>query len=790
VLAKSIDGAFIRRARAELIARDDLSGRGLARRLSDQMDGWFDALARGLPPGWSLVATGGYANGLLCPGSDVDVVLIHNPKAGNDEVRAIAESLWYPMWNAGVKLSPAAHSVKSLLALASSDLVTATAILRLRRLAGSEAEVTEISTVGLDQWRKRAPSWLTQLREVTAERWSKFGDVASLLEPDLKDGHGGLRDYDSIRWALASDRAEVTAALEGPIEDLAAPAETLLATRCELHRVTGKSTNVLLLQDQDAVADAMGFADADVLMARVSEAARAIEWAGERFWWRVERALKKGKGAIATGRVSAVLQPGVTVVDDEVEVDVDTAVVDQSLVLRVAAAAAHARYPISRRALLTLSATIIDDDEEWHERTRQAMVSLLGAGSHLVDSVEALERYELFSRMVPEWRHVHSLPQRNAFHIYTVDRHLLQTVANAGEFVRTVSRPDLLLMGALLHDIGKGYPDDHTEVGVALAERMAPRMGFTPDDVAVIRSLVEHHLLLSETAMRRDLSDPRTAENVAALVGDPMRLELLRALTEADSRATGPSAWSAWKATLIDELTAAVSAVFAGRPKPPTENAPDDRFGALIEATRQTGQLHTQREQAGDFDLWVIATPDQPGLFAKIAGAFAMHGVDVVAAEAWTSSDGIAVDQFRVSRPASATGDWGKIEHDLRGVLRGTVDIGSRLAQRIRTYSRAHRRAVAAAPPRLEVLVSNDASASTTMIDVRAPDAIAVLYRLAATLAGRGLDIRSAKGATLGHEVVDVFYVQSHGHDGSPQQIDPSQHDALRHDLKQALTEA
>lgn len=787
--ARSIDGAFIRRARGELIARDDLSGRGLARRLSDQMDGWFDALARGLPQGWSLIATGGYANGLLCPGSDVDVVLIHPARAGIEEVRSIAESLWYPMWNAGVKLSPAAHSVKSLLSLASSDLVTATAILRLRRLAAGEAEVAEISTVGVDQWRKKSTWWLTQLREVTAERWAKTGDVASLLEPDLKDGHGGLRDYDCIRWALVSDRPEITAALEAPIEDLAAPAETLLATRCELHRVTGKSANVLLLQDQDAVADAMGFADADVLMARVSEAARAIEWASERFWWRVERATKKGKAPVSTGRVSAVLQPGVTVVDDEVEIDIDAAGVDQSLVLRVAAAAAHARYPISRRALVTLSATITADDEPWHERTRHAMVSLLGAGSHLVDSVEALERYELFSRMVPEWRHVHSLPQRNAFHIYTVDRHLLQTVANAGDFVRTVSRPDLLLMGALLHDIGKGYPEDHTEVGVALVDRMAPRMGFADDDVAVIRSLVEHHLLLAETATRRDLGDPRTAENVAALIGDPMRLELLRALTEADSRATGPSAWSTWKATLIDELTTAVTAVFAGRPKPPTDNAPDDRFGDLIDAARQTRQLQTSREQAGDFDLWVIATPDQPGLFAKIAGAFAMHGVDVVAAEAWTSSDGIAVDQFRVSRPPSGAGDWSKIEHDLRGVLRGTVDIGSRLAQRIRTYSRAHRRAVAAAPPRLEVLVSNDASASTTMIDVRAPDAIAVLYRLAATLAGHGLDIRSAKVATLGHEVVDVFYVQQPAADGDARQIDPGEHEVLRHDLKQALAE-
>jgi [protein-PII] uridylyltransferase len=184
----------------------------------------------------------------------------------------------------------------------------------------------------------------------------------------------------------------------------------------------------------------------------------------------------------------------------------------------------------------------------------------------------------------------YDLPIPLSFYLVGTASAVVVSFLIVGLFVRDVSRPDLLLMGALLHDIGKGYPSDHTEVGVALVDRMAPRMGFAEDDVAVIRSLVEHHLLLSETAMRRDLSDPRTAENVAALVGDPLRLELLRALTEADSLATGPSAWSAWKATLINELTAAVSAVFAGRPKPTLEVAPDDRYRDLIEDVRGSGQ--------------------------------------------------------------------------------------------------------------------------------------------------------------------------------------------------------
>ncbi|CAB4889670.1 unannotated protein [freshwater metagenome] len=533
----------------------------------------------------------------------------------------------------------------------------------------------------------------------------------------------------------------------------------------------------------------MGFADADVLMARVSEAASAVDWASERFWWRVERVIRaKGRRPAFAGRTVATLAPGVTVVDDEVVVDVDQAENDHSLILRVAAAAAHAGYPISRHALLSLSGTATDMPAVWPERSKQALVSLLGAGQQLVGSIDALERYDLFSRILPEWRHVRSLPQRNAFHTFTVDRHLLQTVVNANAFVRDVARPDLLLMGALLHDIGKGYPGDHTAVGMDIVDRVGPRLGFSVADVGIVRSMVEHHLLLAETATRRDLADPRTAENVAALVVDPLRLKLLRALTEADSLATGPSAWSPWKCSLIDELTESVDALFAGVAQETRTVLPDDRFGDLLEGVRADGQLHARHERSGDFDLWVVATPDQRGLFAKIAGTFAVHGIDVIGAEAWTSADGIAVDQFQVPHSNAVSTDWGRLEHDLRGVVTGTVDIATKLAQRIRTYGRAHRRALAASPPRLEVLISNDASESTTMIDVRAPDAIAVLYRLASSLAAQGLDIRSAKVATLGHEVVDVFYVQRSGRTGTSRQIPARDHDALRDELKLSLT--
>jgi [protein-PII] uridylyltransferase len=554
-MARPIDAATIKRLRTQLVGDADLAGRSLARRLSQQADSWFESLASDLPSGWALMATGGYAGGVLCPGSDIDVVLLHPNKADDAQVRTIAEGLWYPFWDGGIKLSPAVHTTKTLLNLASDDLESATTILRVRCLAGDAELVRRLQHDALDQWRRRPMVWLQRLHESAQLRWERLGDVASLLEPDLKDGRGGLRDHDMIRWALAIDRPDVTASLEGPFEDLAGSAEVLLATRCELHRATGRFVNTLLLQDQDRVAEAMGYFDADALMFEVSSAAHSIEWATERFWRRVDRLVKRsGKGSLKQLPEHVA---GVTVVDDEAQITADADVDEQSFVFRMAAAAAHAGYPISARSLRMMASRGSEPGEVWAERTRRAFLSLLGAGQPMVHAIEALERYDLFSRYLPEWRAVRSRPQRNAFHTYTVDRHLLQTVANASELMRGVSRPDLLLVGALLHDIGKGYPGDHTEAGIELVDSIGARMGFPPEDVAIIRALIEHHLLLSETATRRDISDPRTAANVAAAVGDPVTLELLVALTEADSRATGPAAWSSWKATLIEELVLA-----------------------------------------------------------------------------------------------------------------------------------------------------------------------------------------------------------------------------------------
>jgi [protein-PII] uridylyltransferase len=443
------------------------------------------------------------------------------------------------------------------------------------------------------------------------------------------------------------------------------------------------------------------------------------------------------------------------------------------------------RVPLSRAALDTLAARTPPSSGPWTDRTRSAFVSLLGAGEPMVPVIESLDHVGLLSRYLPQWRHVRSLPQRNAFHTYTVDRHLLVTVANATALVRTVHRPDLLLVGALLHDIGKGQPGDHTEAGMKLVAEIAPHIGFPPDDVATLTAMVEHHLLLAETATRRDLADPKTAANVATAIGDPARLELLRALTEADSLATGPAAWSEWKRSLVDALVEGVAGELGGRPDRGDGVDVERRFAEPLEQVRLGGGVWAEHVAAGEYEQFRIATKDRPGLFAQAAGVLALNRADVFGAEAWTSDDGIAIAQFDILPTGGEPLSFERVQQDLVDAIAGRLDVAARVAARIESAASAHRRAVAAAAPITEVFVSNQASDSTTLIDVRVPDAPGVLYRLSAALADFGVTIRSAKVATLGHEVVDAFYVQRKGR--TPRQLTPGEADQVRTVLLAAI---
>jgi [protein-PII] uridylyltransferase len=752
----------LRERRRELLTHPDLQGDAFCRAYTEAADAWLSGVAeRAIGESnrhLALLAVGGYGRRSLCPYSDLDVVLLHR---GHRDIKAVADAIWYPVWDEGVHLDHSVRRPSEVLSVAAEDLRVALGLLDGRLVWGDAKVADPLLADARTAWRETLGTrFLPNLEAQMQERHRGVGDVAFLLEPDLKESHGGLRDVNVLRAIsafapLLADYADL-ASLEGATA-------LLTRVRVELHRIAGREQDRLLLQDQDQIAVALAFADADALMAEVSAAGRQIAWVSDDVWRR--RRLWDPTPASKRRRLGRREQPAavtgpLAVGPDMVDIDGEIALLpsapvseDASLAFRLAAVAAELDLPIAKGSLYRLADRMPPPGDPWAPEVLQALVRLLAAGRPAVDKLESLDQHGLLVRLIPEWAAVRNKPQRNAYHTYTVDRHLLEAAALASGLTDRVDRPDLLLIGALLHDIGKGFPGDHTQVGMDLVRQMATRMGFAPDDVEILVDLVRHHLLLPDTATRRDLDDPTTVSNVARAAGNRVTLQLLGALTEADSRATGPSAWGTWKAGLVSELVKRADRELAGeaRPAGPTPIPPAYRI--LIDEVRATGlpSVSLAPPQV------VVAAPDRPGLLSAVAGALAIHGMDVRAANV-SGENGVAVEVFTVEVARGTWPDTARLRQDLAAVLSDPIALDERLSARGRAYPAPRRSA--AYVPGADVRVDNDASESATVLEVRAPDEVGLLHRITLVLFEASLDVVSARVSTLGELVVDAFYVR------------------------------
>lgn len=720
------------------------------RALADLTDAWvidlFEEASASARPGAriALLAVGGYGRGELAPFSDLDLLLVYDAKPNKVRtlVEPVASAIWYPLWDAGVKLGHAVRSVRDQQSLATEDLDSATALLTARPLAGDDQLAFDVIELGRSIWARRGEH-LTELRRRVRERQAATGDVAYRLEPDLKDGHGGLRDIQSLWWANAGGldvRAE-------DLIDLGSCYEVLTRARVSLHLSAGRPGDTLRLEDQDGAAAEGGWSDADEMMGDVAAAGRTVAWLVDENWGRVEHALPSAGEPVP-------IAPGLVTYAGEIELaeGVDPGG-DPTLTLRAAVAAARSGQRIARPTLDALHDAAAPWPGAWPVGATDELVALLLEGHAAIPVLEALDQRDLFARFLPEWEPCRSRPQRNAYHRFTVDRHLWEAAANASQLIDRVTRPDLLVIGALFHDIGKGYPGDHTEVGVELVGEIGPKLGFGPADVEVLALLIEHHLLLPDVAMRRDLTDAATIRLVADQVGSVETLDLLHALTEADSKATGPSAWGTWKEEMVADLVTRVRHVLGGGDL--AEVAwrlfPDAATLALM-ADRDVSIT-----RVGEFVT--IVSPDHPYTFSGAAGVLALHGLDVVSAQAHSDEHGMAASRFRVIEPDTGM-QWRKVKTDLEHALRHELAIEARLAERAVTYRR--RRQTQARPPGPpSVRFIDNASSNASVIEVRAANKVGVLHRIAKTLGDLGLDIRHAAVQTIGAEVVDTFYVRN-----------------------------
>ncbi|MBF5029579.1 MULTISPECIES: [protein-PII] uridylyltransferase [unclassified Micromonospora] len=708
------------------------AGIGAAARTAraDALDAW---LCRAFPDrdGVALVAVGGLGRRQCAPYGDLDLVLLHAGVPGIDE---LAASLWYPIWDAGLRLDHSVRTVAEALSVAQDDVKVALGLLDARHVAGDPALTDQLSRTATDHWRRTAIRQLPGLREITAARWEAHGELAFLLEGDLKEAAGGLRDVGILR-AIAT--AGVTDALRPAVY---AAHRRLLDTRDALHQQVGRRVDRLVAQERDGVARLLGAEDGDALLRLVAGDARTVSHALDDAWRAADR-LRSGRHRAAPGR--PLRRP---VARDVVEQDGELVLArtaigarpDPSLSLRVAAAAATTRLPIARATCEWLAAYCPPLPAPWPPAARAALITLLGAGPGLVPAWETCDRYGLIDRWLPEWTRMRSLPQHNPVHRFTLDRHLVQTAYEASRHTRDVERPDLLLLGAFLHDIGKGLDGDHSTVGAPLAEAVATRIGLPPDEAALIGTLVRLHLLLPDVATRRDLSDPKTVAGVAERVGDTGTLELLHALVRADAAATGPAAWSGWKGRLIAELVSRVRTTLDTGvvPAPP---APDP---ALVAGPLPVVHLGEDRVS--------VAAADRRGLLATVAGCLALHRLEVISADAATV-DGRALVECRVQPRYGLAPEPIALSADLRRAVGGDVSV----IQRLRGRALAARSQGAA--PR--VVWHREAATDAVLLELRAADAAGLLYRVTCALDEAGAQVRAARISTLGGDVVDAFYL-------------------------------
>jgi [protein-PII] uridylyltransferase len=700
--------------------------------------------------------------------------------------------LLYPLWDAGWQVGHAVRTPAAAVEFADTDLQAATALLTARLIAG-EVDLFEELMWRRDGWlRKNARSVATQIRATTEERHVRTERAGWALAPHLKEGAGGLRDAQAASWLRT-------------VSDPGAKWEpqnygVLMAAREALHGHSKRKLDRLRIDLQPAVAASLGFgggAAADELMIAVHTAARTLEHEAADAASAFSAEILGGPRRTGSMRR---LDAGVSLVDGEVVGQLGP--LDAAGAMRLLAGYGASGRPVAPRSLeWAIESLRSSPAGAWSPELREAFIGLLRT-PHASSALELLDRADAWKRITPEWLAIRGRAQHDHYHRYTVDGHSFVAVAEVSRILAedTIAKGigaeagdlDALYLGALLHDVGKGSLGNHSAAGAPVARTICQRIGVGDDDIDDVVELVRKHLLLPDTATRRDLDDGAVIAAVADSVGSPRRLRLLYLLAMADGRATGPQAWTEWKATLVHQLFVKVldaletgevpvrsDASGVARDLSAFDPALSGRTEAVLDALPRSYLETPVGDMAGEIELlldrprpgemrWrfdegvtadqaviTICTPDRPGTLARSAGALSLNRISVLSARAYSTSDGMALTRFIVERPDRER--LTQMAGDLAAVFSGRLALDARVRNKIRAY-RQHRSGVLQG---LDVRILNEASRHSTVVEVRAPDALGLLYAVAAGITDLDLSIHVAKIDTLGERVVDVFYTRT-----------------------------
>ncbi|HVE91536.1 MAG TPA: ACT domain-containing protein [Actinomycetota bacterium] len=791
---------------------------GHARRVDDVLASLFEAG----PPytGVALIAVGGYGRLELAPYSDLDVLVLHRGTPP-DHLEEMVRRVVYPLWDAGREVGQRVRNLAEVVrSLERVDESAAT--LDSRLVAGDPAVFAEMEALLQRELQRHRHRFFSQLLAETGSRHESFGHAGHLLEPHVRDSAGALRDIHTLGWAgrLIGGQGLDPLVREGILsaadaDAVGASQDFLLRVRFEMHLRSQRRQDRLHLEDQDPIAESLGFGTVtpegagagDELMRRLYRHCRTTEAVVSSAWQdlvrrRARRRLRSGRHIAGEGWVVQGGRLEVLASPDPLE--------DPSGWLSMFMHAIRADVPLSRRSLNRLQEHVAEGEPaRWNPTASDAFLEILRLGRKSVPAMQAMDSTGLLAALIPEWKHVSCLPQRNLYHRYSVDIHSFQAVAELVESAPArvsgskvpargreapaaeqadvsgawllVDDPRPLLLAALLHDCGKGRGGDHAVLGARITASTLSRMGLANGVAADAEFLVRSHLLLPETALRRDLEDEGTITEVARAAGTAHRLAMLFLLARADALATGPEAWSVFRSSLVRQLYSSAMKVLSGEPV--AASGPGPRIGVEEMSRPFDGEPVVEVHPGAEADRMLLIARDRPGLLASVCGVLALRGVDVLSAEAATRPDGTAVEAFivRGSRERLTPDRWHRITADVAAAARGGLD----LDEPLRAKSQAERRPAAPARP-TDVVVDNKAAEAMTVVEVHATDRLGLLHSVTRTLAECGCDVRRAKVATYGAEVVDVFYVTAKG---GGRIHDPQDVETLREALAAAVSQ-
>ena len=811
----------------------------------------------------TIVATGGYGRGELAPGSDVDLLFVR-PFKQTEWGENVIEFILYMLWDLGLKVGHATRSLAECVRLAKQDITIRTAVLEARYLWGDKALYDELRK---KFWAEVATpgsgrDFVEAKLSERDQRHQRQGESRYLVEPNIKEGKGGLRDLQTLYWIgkylyHVEDAADLVEHGVFPREEYRTfqKAEAFLwNVRVHLHYLVGRAEERLSFDVQPALAASMGYSDPEKPRRAVEAFMRAYFLTAKDvgdltriFCAALEVQHKKIRPSL-TSILPGFLKPRSTGDDFYVEngrLTADPAIFRQDPVniLRIFQIADAKQVDIHPDALRTItrSLDLINDKMRTSPEANSAFLAMLTSRQNPERALRLMNEAGVLGRFIPEFGHAVGLMQFNMYHHYTVDEHLIRAVGNVAriergelkdetplstEVIKRVQSRAVLYCAVLLHDMAKGLPGDHSDVGAEIARSLCPRLGMSPSDTQAVAWLVKNHLVMSDIAQRRDVSDPQTVRDFVALVQSPEMLRLILVLTVADIKAVGPGVWNGWKGQLLRELYYAAEHMMTGGDQMPgrgtrvseAKAALEARLGDFTPAQRERALSHhydnywlafeaseqerharaiAKADAAGELlcldatsnDFRSITeimlyTPDHPGLFSQFAGAIAMSGGSIVDAKVFTTTDGFAFDVFSVQdAEGEAFGDserLGRLCQTISKTLRGEIWPRRELMAKKPMRSKA-----SAFRIRPKVLFDNEASRIATVVEVECLDRVGLLYDVTQALFESGLSISTSMVATYGERAVDVFYVRDgFGH----KIIHPDRLAAIETRLNKALT--